>query len=321
MSDDRLTELLRSPLDDRPGGGWRAWLPTASLSAAAGVLVAVAVVAFTGGGDEEVSAKVATTVTTAAVAPAAVLPEGFTPITGEFGVRPDWLVVRGDQLYVSLASAVTAGTEPEVVKPMDSGLWFWGTEPDAVESTVEYADPDVAGRITVEFDAADPGGAAALRVIPGSRSTTSADTTVPVTAMPLIVPAGAGRFPLGGGVDLVVDGVFVDDVTGSAAWHLEGGSSERARIGLQVDLMAGGELLGTVFSKHLLGTVAFLRETAVPPGPSREGITDLALPFGSSIDLARVDGAVFHWTVDLFRYDRPPVTIPLELTPVFIDTG
>ena len=57
---------------------------------------------------------------------------------------------------------------------------------------------------------------------------------------------------------------------------------------------------------------AFLRETAVPPGPTRSGTALLTVPFGTSIDAERVDGSILRWTVDLFHYEEDPIAVPLD---------
>jgi hypothetical protein len=251
MTDDIWQELLRSPLDEDPGNLDRAerswsWLPAAAVLG--GVVIGLAWLAFGSGDDGDVAASEPTSTTTVTVAAAesaeSSLPDGYievaldgAPVRGSLGLRPESVYAQGDDLYVTLSSAVRAELEPERVAVFAGGDWSLAMDDAALPFSGEITNPQSLGLMTVRFDGAGgregDDGRLHLRPVVESDSTEVTDAFT-FNGLPARIDEPV-VVELEEEVSLVVESIELGPDAGTLIWHLEAPPSVRARVEAAVE--------------------------------------------------------------------------------------
>lgn len=171
MTDDRIREILTSPLEEkerrRKGaertddvlapatGGLGPWLLGAVVTGGALALVGYLVA---GGNDDPVptslapSATAATsTSTTAAPQQTGALPEGYTEV-GIHGVRVERILLRPDAVFVTVSSVLPSGLDPETSAGFQGGRWVMElADGTAISSLEQSIDGTAPGFISIRF--------------------------------------------------------------------------------------------------------------------------------------------------------------------------
>lgn len=311
MADVDFSEILHSPLDDRPARS--SWWPVivGLVLGAAAVLGGYVLTAS----DE--AAPVTTTVaatTPPSDEPAGVpvdevaFPPGYVPLTEVVALAPVSAIAVDEELLVGVSSVVRRGFDPEGGLTI-AGSWVLETAAgETITSTGAVVDPATPGLFSVIFS--NPGDVElrTLRMIerwdpdPRSGSQTAAVEPLPGTV------AGPVVLDLGGGVTLDVTDITIGERIADLTWELAGttrGGDVRVALRVQSD----GADLGLYFPA---GDLFFTREALDPDETA--GTIGLQRDQGLQGDLATATDIVIEADVTLVV--GTPVDLEFDVTGI-----
>lgn len=279
MADDPLRELLSSPLEASPRrvraatgtvtpttvtgaspGGW--WLAASvlvgGLLTLGGYLVAADDPAPT------TTTLAPTTTTTTAVATGPILPEGYLAVDERIGMRVERVLVRPEEVLVTVSSVVPAGLAPTETSGFPGGRWdLVLADGRRITSTDEGSDGLAQGFVSVRFPVTglDVGEIVGVELTGlGHRLSQVVSATVDGVVLPpdgaeVEVPLATTEFPLDDGVVLHIDRFAVSTTTGVLDWSLGGDDPDAVgSIAPQLALVADGD---THFSNPRVDTGQF----------------------------------------------------------------
>lgn len=338
---DSFSELLRTPVEQKgrasktprrkkdgsesPGGSVIAIAPVVT-----GLLIGAAIVfggyllSGSGNGDTPpIQTTVAGTApappsTTTATIEATAFPTGFTSVNPQVAVRPIRLMQRGQDLYISFATAVLQGLDPEASSGFDGGQWELELQDGSrVTATDEFFDVLTAGAFTVQF--ALPDGAVPKQVhLIGEalRSAIAFETDVPVEGIPTSLPQQT--FPLDGDVSLVIESVDILPEGGAITWRLEGNPGVGASVEPSILIYGEDSNFPSVVRVHGLSNILNVFAGFFdPPRTTSGGTIELDQPeVANPEEILRVE---ITWNVSWVIYLPTSVAIPVsDLTVVHV---
>jgi hypothetical protein len=224
---DDLRRLIASPYEPDPEAqsaprsaiGWVAPLAAGIV----GLVAAVVFIAMIGDDVAEVAADPGTPGTTLSSGAEVVFeqaegfPEGFTPIDDAVAVRPISMYDIDGRTYVSIAAAVSGTADPATTSMRSIADWYLETGSGRIEPYNQTVNDIASGTIQFGFDGlAEPAGAT-LVVRPAASFSTQRVTLLEDAPIELLVEE-----PITvdvGGVPIVIDRLFYNDVWGHIAWH------------------------------------------------------------------------------------------------------
>jgi hypothetical protein len=349
VPDDRIREILTSPLEDKgrrrradehtdpdeePAdaimSGLGPWLIGAVLAGGALALVGY-LIAGSDDGPAPTSAPAATTTstsTTAAPAAPTALPEGYTA-AGIHGLRVERILIRTDAVFVTVSSVVPTSVDPETSAAFEGGRWVLdlsdGRSIPSLEQSVDGTAPGfVSVRFALDGTPVTPGEIDAVRLTGlGLRMFGRHEATVE-----LVVGAGEqaeatiqpDSFVLDDGVLLELSTLRASFDQFDLDWSLGGPTDAVASVAPLLDVTAGGQTAsiapvgqggGFGFFPSLASQPATTSGSFVFIGP--EGLGLVAAEDGPTPLSVRVEIPV-SWTV----YAPADVSLPVDDVPVAV---
>ncbi|MDJ0960427.1 MAG: hypothetical protein QNJ88_07195 [Acidimicrobiia bacterium] len=232
-----LAELLATPLSDAPEPREKDD-PRTPRPAPWGMIVAlvigaaVVLIGFALGRSDEPVDDTAPATTLAPPTTTADLsdtfPPGFTPVDDAVAVRVERIGESGDDLAVTMSSAVTRRVDAEASTPFTGGRWAAVLrDGSTVAARGQVVDPATPGVVTALFDPA----AVAIEDLVALRLSerwfnqgTNATQELELSALPWAMPEPT-LLDLGDGNQLIVESLELSETGGVAEWSLVGGAA------------------------------------------------------------------------------------------------
>lgn len=342
MSDDPLSELLRSPLveqEEESSGRWRRtqsapppdrdapstppWIPFVAALAVGGLVVVAA--ALLTGNDTDPSSELTATTTTAAststtqsvspgTPPVASMPNGYVEINGRIGVRTERVLHRFDELFVSFTTVVRSGLDGETTAGFAGGRWELvlddGTTIDAAD---EIFDPLVPAAFTLvfPFEERQVEDLVAVRIVGEAlRTGTTHETSIDVDGLPWTGVPGTNRIPLDDGLTFVIGELDLNLEGGTLRWELDGPDEYRAAVTAEIQIFEGGTFPVASMSEARPTTFfSFFGAAIGSASRSRSGeLTMFPSRLSSGTTVSKLD---IFWVIDWVVYLPADATIPL----------
>ncbi len=338
MSDDPLSELLRSPLadaDEEPSGRWRrsatgdrppdrrtnpAWVPFV-VSLAVGGAIVVAAAALSGGTEEPAptpattQAPTSSTVTPSVTAAPAAFPPGYVAINGRVGLRAERMLLRDDRLFVSFTTAVRSGLDGEFTTGFSGGRWELELDDGrTVRPLDEIFDPLVPSAFTVVFPVDDFvfDDITAVRITGDAyRSGTTYQMSLDVNGLPWSGRPPSDRIPLDEDLELVVEDLDFTIDGGTVRWRLEGDEDFAAAVSVEAQVFEGGSFpVGFMTEARPSTFFSFFGSAIGAEERSRDGEIELVGGrLSSETAVTKID---LSWFIDWVVYFPVDAAIPLN---------
>ena len=250
MADRDLSDILHSPLDD-PESPPRWWPVVAGIVAGGLVVIAAYVVASRGDGDPAAAPTPAVPTTSSTQPPApepAAFPPGYQPITDVIGGKPLYAIEVDDDLVVAVGTASRRGLESQG-EGLAGGSWVLETDAgDAIPSSAVVFDAFLDGTFSVVFPNPGDVGLRTMRLVEQWRiDARSGTATAAVPGLPGPAPESIS-VALGGGVELIVDGLEITGIAASLTWRLAGADAA-TDVSVRLRPQADGEDVAEYFSR------------------------------------------------------------------------
>jgi len=333
---DALGELMRSPLDELPGGP-RPRTRLALAAGAAALLAAVVTLGIARAMPEDDASDAATIATIPAPPPPPPhgLPPGYIDIGTGYGIRVEWMMQLSDRLLVGISSALADEIDPGEVRPIGTtilgptrravGAWTLRLgDGRAVAHQTESLDHAAVGMLTVSFPVTGlaAGDVAALEIAPAAGAGMRVEETrLPVDGLPVdigdleveateLIESDSGT--RSGESRLVVDGLQVSPSSGWIDWHLEGIEGVGARLEALITLVgdAVAEPDRAVLVMEIDAGNRFLQREPAPLTPGTSGSVHLVRARG--VPAYEVTALEITWTVTWARYADEVIEVPLD---------
>lgn len=349
MADDRLKELLTSPLDPEPrrkrgadddaraeitaegtgeAGSERApvSMPPWWIAAAALLGGVVVITGYLAAREEAAPTTTVATTTTSTTIAATGEPSGLPPeyvaVGDRLGMRVERILVRSDGVFVTVTTVIENSLDPEESAGFQGGIWsLVMADGSRVVSTVESFDALARGTVSIHFP---PEGVVAEDIVAvevngeANRLTTVVTATgeapFELGAEPVEVALDTDRFDIDADVALSVTGFALTPAGGEMTWSLEGDGLARAAVDPILRLTTTGDELA--MTGHVQSSGFNFFHPSVP--------TALLTDTGSiGFDIPRAgELEPGPWTVDVELqitwavYDPLVASLPVEGVPV-----